>query len=211
MSATRILPAGTGRLLGCLWGLLGLAAVTARAQQRPIVAHEPARSSLVVDLLIGGSPPEEMTLLDEAVTGVALSAALGVGYELPLWGCIDLTPRFESLVVSRRGQIGSDAYRSRSVRFGGGGQLGVRPAPGWRVAAGLNVRNERDIEDWDVRRIRNVRYAARLTASADFAPRWRATVLFERTLGSGGDSRFLSDPRRRILAGLTYRLRAVAS
>ena len=214
MSGSHILPTARVRLHAALWCVLGLACgdlgAQQRAQQRALAAREQYRGSLVVDLLVGGSPPERIALLDDAVTGVAVSAALGVGYAFPVWGGVDLTPRFESLVVGRRGRIGEHPYHSRSVRLGGGAQLGVRPSPGWRVAAGLNVRNERDVEDWDVRRIRNVRYAARLSASARFAPRWRATLLFERTLGSGGDSRFLSDPRRRIHAGLTYRLRASA-
>lgn len=194
-----------------LCAFLTLAAARARGQQD--VVGEPAVSGggLVLDALAGLALPEDLLVLGEPVTGAAASAVFGARYEIPVCGRLDVSPRLETILLGRRGRIGAAEYRSRSVRFGGGVQVGLRPQPGWRFATGFHVRNERDVEDWDVRRIRNVRFAARLTAAVELSPRWMATAVFERTLGSGSDSRFLSDPRRRVDAGVSYRLRPARS
>ena len=185
-----------------------LAAVPAllSAQARAASPGQAARGPHV-GLYLGAGLPYTTHVLDAELTGGALLGTLQAGWTFPLGPDWRLAPSLEGMAVRRSGQLRGSSYDAAALRAGATVLVGRGLANRWVALAGATVRNERDLRELDVRRVRNFRLSARARLDYRLRGGLSAGLRVEGHFSDASDSRFVVDPRHHVAVGLTYSLR----
>lgn len=162
-----------------------------------------------VRLLAGAGVPSSLGFVERQTDGLALVSTLRLGYGGRLRGPLVYNLGVESLVAQRRGRLDEvKEYKVRTARVGVEGLVGLSlPATRLSAAAGLQVRNQSDVGDLELRRRDNLRIDLRLAADYPLVDRLHATAVLARDLRHRDDSHYLADPRHQVLVGVRYALR----
>ncbi len=159
-----------------------------------------------VRLMGGAGLPSSLEFMGRETDGLALVSTLRLGYQGRIRGPFSYSLGVEGLLAQRTGNLTEvGTYKIRTARIGLEGLVGVL-IPNTRLTAqvGLQMRNQVDLNELEIRRRDNLRFDLRLAASYPLSSQLHATAMVARHLRNRDDSHSFADPRHQASVGVVW-------
>ena len=198
---SRIPPARRRSL--ALWGLLAWSIALGGETSGAVAAAQPPYWS--AGLRVGLGLPAAVTALGERVSGTAALATVELRRDWH-WGERWRAAASAGVLYARRsGEIAGSGFTAEVWRVVVAPRLGRRLAPRLTAFAGAELRNAKDVADFDIRTENNLRADLRLDVDLAVGPRVGAVATFTQHFGESDRARYVVDPRQQARLGLRYR------